>query len=163
MSEDGKQCVCYFDVFPTLHELSKFSAGRFTPGGAVLAVNASGKEFGQLMQGWKDVKVTNTLFAILRHNLPTNKTAAHIHMVEDFHPQKPDPHRIRITVRVSKISVEYDIGTPTSDLSTAKTIINSTLSTQGDWWAGFDLINLYLNTNLKDYENLRVHTSQIPE
>ena len=44
MSEDGKKCVCYSDVFPTLHELSKFSAGRFTPGGAVLAVNASGKE-----------------------------------------------------------------------------------------------------------------------
>ena len=30
--------------FPTLHELSEFSAGRFVPGGAVLAVNVSGKE-----------------------------------------------------------------------------------------------------------------------
>ena len=25
------------------------------------------------------------------------------------------------------------------------------------------MMNMYLNTNLKDYENLRVHTSQIPE
>ena len=24
-------------------------------------------------------------------------------------------------------------------------------------------MNMYLNTDLKDYENLRVHTSQIPE
>ena len=44
VSMDGKQCVRSFDVFPTLHEVSKFSAGRFAPGGAVLAVNTSGEE-----------------------------------------------------------------------------------------------------------------------
>ena len=43
-SVDGKQCVCSFDVFPTLHESSEFSAGRFAPGGAVLATDASGEE-----------------------------------------------------------------------------------------------------------------------
>ena len=84
-------------------------------------------------------------------------------MVADFRPQKPDPHRIHITVGGSKISVDYDIGTPTADLSTTKILINSTLSTWGAWWAGFDLMNMYLNTDLNDYENLRVHTSQIPE
>ena len=111
------------------------------------------------MQGWKDVKGTNTLFAIHRHNVPTNKTADHIRMVANFRPQKPDSHRIRITVGGSKISVNYNIGTLTSDLSTAKILINSTLSTWGARWAGFDLMNMYLNKNLKDYENLRVHTS----
>ena len=84
-------------------------------------------------------------------------------MAAEFCPQKPDPHRIRITVGGSKISVDYDIGTPPADLSTAKILINSTLSTWGAWWAGFDLINMYLNTNLKYYENLQVHTSKIPE
>ena len=115
------------------------------------------------MQGWKNVKGTNTLLAINRRNVPSNKTAAHIRMVADFRPQNPDPHRIQITVRGSKISVNYDIGTPTTDLSTTKLLINSTLSTRGERWSGFDLMNMYLNTNLKDYENLRVHTSQIPE
>ena len=43
-SMDGEQCVCSFEVFPTLHEPSKFFAGRLAPGGAVLAVNASGEE-----------------------------------------------------------------------------------------------------------------------
>ena len=94
------------------------------------------------MEGWKDIKGTNTLFAIHRHNVPTNKTAAHICMVADFLPQKPDPHQIRITVEGSKISVDYDIGTPTADLSTYKILINSTLSTRGAWWAGFDLMNM---------------------
>ena len=84
-------------------------------------------------------------------------------MVEEFRLQKPDPHRIRITVGGSKISVDYDIGTPTANLSTAKILINSMLSTRGSRWAGFDLMNMYLNTNLKDDENLRVHMSQIPE
>ena len=42
---DCEQCVCSFDVFPTLHESSELSAGRFSPDGAVLAVNASGEEF----------------------------------------------------------------------------------------------------------------------
>ena len=44
VSVDGEHCVRSFDVFPTLHESSEFSAGRFVPGGAVLAANASGKE-----------------------------------------------------------------------------------------------------------------------
>ena len=43
-SVDGKQCLSSFNVFPTLHESFEFSAGCFTPGGDVLAVNASGEE-----------------------------------------------------------------------------------------------------------------------
>ena len=43
-SMDGKQCVCSFDFLPTLHESSKFFAGRLAPGGAILAVDASGEE-----------------------------------------------------------------------------------------------------------------------
>ena len=44
VSADGKQCVRSFDVFPALHQSSELSAGLFVPGGAVLAVNASGEE-----------------------------------------------------------------------------------------------------------------------
>ena len=40
----GEQCVCSFDVFPTLNESSEFFAGCFAPGLAVLDVNACGKE-----------------------------------------------------------------------------------------------------------------------
>ena len=41
---DDKQCVCSFDVFPNFPESSELFAGCFAPGGAVLAVNASGEE-----------------------------------------------------------------------------------------------------------------------
>ena len=47
----------------------------------------------------------NTLFAIHRHNVPANNAIAHIRMIADFRSQKPDPHRICITVGGSKISV----------------------------------------------------------
>ena len=90
---------------------------------------ATCKEFGQFLQGWKNVKGTNALFAIHRRTIPSNKTAPHIRMVADFQPQKPNPHQIRITVGGSKILVDYDIVTPTADLYTAKILINSTLST----------------------------------
>ena len=43
-SVDCKQCVCSFDVLPTLNESSKFFAGRLAPGGAILAVDTSGEE-----------------------------------------------------------------------------------------------------------------------
>ena len=43
-SVDGEQFVFSFDVLPTLHELYEFFAGRLAPGGAVLAVDASGEE-----------------------------------------------------------------------------------------------------------------------
>ena len=44
VSGDGKQCVCSFEVLQTLYESSKLFAGRLAPGGAILAVDASGEE-----------------------------------------------------------------------------------------------------------------------
>ena len=51
---------------------------------------ATCREFGRLMQGSKNVEGTNTLFAIHRRNVPTNKTTAHIRIVAEFRPQKPE-------------------------------------------------------------------------
>ena len=44
VSVDGEQCIRSCNIFPTLHESSEFSVVRFMPGGAVLAVDASGEE-----------------------------------------------------------------------------------------------------------------------
>ena len=78
------------------------------------------------------------MFVIHRHNVPAHKTAAHVRMVADFRPQKSDPHRIRITIGGSKITVEYDVSTLTADLSTTKILINSTFSTPNAKWTEFD-------------------------
>jgi len=103
-------------------------------------------EFERLMQGYKDkVKGTKTLVPIHRHNIPMDKVAAHIRIVADVRPQKPDPHRIQITVGGSSIVVNYNVGTPTADLATGKILINSTLSTPGARWTVFDLMNMHCN------------------
>ena len=104
--------------------------------------DATCREFGRLMQGYMDAKGTNTMFVIHRHDIPAHKTAAHVRMVADFRPQKPDPHWIRITIGGSNITVEYDVSTPTADLSTSKILINSTLSTPNAKWAGYDLMTM---------------------
>ena len=78
-------------------------------------------------------------------------------MVSDIRPHKPDPLRVRITVGGGNIKLDYNVGTPTVDLSTEKIIINITLSTPGEKWCGFDLFNMYLNTDLTKNEYLRIH------
>ena len=59
-SVDVEQFFHSFDIFPTLHESSEFSAGCFTPGGAVLAVDVSGEEVADTCfcaSGWVDDRV----------------------------------------------------------------------------------------------------------
>ena len=84
-------------------------------------------------------------------------------MVSDIIPHKPDPLRVCITVRGGNIELHYDVVTPTTDLSTAKILIKSTLSTPGAKWCGFDLVNMYLNTYLTTNEYLEIHISRIPQ
>ena len=84
-------------------------------------------------------------------------------MVDDIRPHKHDPLCVRITVGGGNIELDYDVGTPTADLYTAKILINSTLSTPGGKLCGFDLVNMYLNTYLTTNEYLRIHISRIPQ
>ena len=128
--------------------ISNLLSGRAEGQDGPTCIEATCREFGRLMQGNREFKGTNTMFVIQRRNVPAHKTAAHVRMFADLRPQKPDLHWIRIMIGGSKITVEYDVGTPTADLSTAKILINSTLSTPNKKWAGFDLMNMYLNTEL---------------
>jgi hypothetical protein len=52
---------------------------------------------------------------------------------------------------------------PTADLTTAKLLINSTISRPGAIFLGVDLANFYLNTLLPDYKYMRLHLDIIPE
>jgi len=58
-------------------------------------------ELGQLAQGYKDTKSTNTT-KFLTHDeichIPSNRNVTYARIVVDYHPQKKDPNRVRITV-----------------------------------------------------------------
>ena len=63
--------------------------------------------------------------------MTANRVAAYIRMVADIRPHKPDPLRVRITVGGGNIELNYDVGTPTADLSISEILINITLSNPG--------------------------------
>ena len=84
-------------------------------------------------------------------------------MVADIKLHKSEPHHVRITIGGDNIELDYDVGTPNAYLSTAKILINITLSTPGAKWCGFDLVNMYLNKYLTTNEYLQIHISRIPQ
>jgi hypothetical protein len=53
--------------------------------------------------------------------------------------------------------------TPTADLTTAKVLINSTISTPGAKFLGINLADFYLNTPMPNPECMHLHLNIIPK
>ena len=64
---------------------------------------------------------------------------------------------------VNKIEYLDDVRAPTSDLTTAKCFINSTLSTPKAICLVADIHDFYLNTTMKRFEYTRMKLDMIPE
>ena len=132
--------------------------------------NGLGKEFGNMAQG-DDRTGTPGMDAIhvLDHEqirrIPKGKTVTYARLVVDFRPQKKDPNRVRMTAGGNLIKYAGDITTRTADLTTAKIVWNSVLSTAGAKYACFDISNMYLHTPLapEDYEYMRIPLKLLPE
>ena len=65
-------------------------------------------------------------------------------IVLGYQPQKTKPNRTRLTVGGNLINFPGNTSTPTSDLTTANLVINSTISTPGDQYMCGDVKNFYL-------------------
>jgi hypothetical protein len=90
-------------VHPTTGEtISSYKRLMHDPDTLEVWQTAFGKDFGGMAQGDNKTgqKGTNSIF-VMTHDeiraLPKNQTVTYAHVVVDFHPQKADPHRIRIT------------------------------------------------------------------
>ena len=68
-----------------------------------------------------------------------DKTAAYLRVVAAEKPNKAEKRRIRCTVGGDKIHYDGPIGTPTTNLTTIKCLLNSVVSTPG---AKFMAINI---------------------
>ena len=84
-------------------------------------------------------------------------------MVPDYRPQKEDPYRIQITAGGNLIKTTMELTTRTADLTTAKIMWNSTISTPGARYACLDIKNFYLGTPMKDYEYMRMPLKMFPD
>ncbi len=77
-------------------------------------------------------------------------------------PQKKEKERTRLTVVGTYIDYPWDKAVPTSDLTTAKLLFNSVISTPGATFHGGDLKNFYLNTPMDRPEYMRLKFDLIP-
>jgi hypothetical protein len=123
------------------------------------------KELGRLAQGWDGNAGTDTIFFMSHNeikNIPKDRTVTYARIVVDYRPQKDDPNRVRITVGGNLINYPGELTTRTADLTTAKILWNSTISTPGARFACADIENMYLQTPMSRYEYMRIKADLVP-
>jgi hypothetical protein len=129
---------------------------------------AFGKEFGNLAQGDKhtDMQGTNSIF-ILSHeeikHIPSDRVVTYTNIVVNYRPQKSDPNRVRITAGGNLIDYPGELTTRAADLSTAKILWNSVLSTTDAEFMGLDIGSFYLETPLARCEYMKFPLALFPE
>jgi hypothetical protein len=69
---------------------------------------------------------------------------------------------VRYTVSGNLIEYSGNVSTSTADITTAKVVIKSVLSTPAATSSCFDISNFYLNTPMKHYEYMRIPVWAIP-
>jgi len=119
-------------------------------------------EFGRLAQGNSRVEGTNTIFFIHRHEMPQDRKATYANFVCDIRPEKEETHRVRLTVGGNLINYPDNVSTDTTDLTTAKILFNSILSTPKARFLGIDIKNFYLNNDMHRCEYMKISTEYIP-
>ena len=122
-------------------------------------------ELGRLAQGIRDIKGTNTIFFILKSEIPKDrlKDINYGRIVVAYKPHKADPNRSRLTVGGDRITCLYDVRTPTSDLLTIKMLWNSVLSTPGAKCLTLDISYCYIGTTIDRPEYTRIPLKTIPQ
>ena len=97
------------------------------------------------------------------NKIPPNETVTYGRIVCTYRPQKTEKERTRLTVGGNLIVCDFDVSSPTSDLTTAKILFNSVISTPGARFLTLDLKNFYLNTPLPTARYMRIKLDIIPD
>jgi hypothetical protein len=96
---------------------------------------------------------TNTIQFIPTNAMPKGRNVTYgTIIVCTIRPQKAEPHRSRLVVGGDKVEYPGHVSTPTAKITTAKCLINSTISTPGARFAVTDLKDFYLGTPMACYE-----------
>ena len=120
-------------------------------------------ELGRLAQGIRDIPGTNTINFIPFSEVPEGEAVTYGRIVCTYRPQKDEKNRTRLTVGGNLLVALYDVSTPTADLTTAKLLFNSVISTPKARFVTFDLKNFYLETPLPKPRYMRMKLDIIPE
>ena len=103
------------------------------------------------------------MFFIHYHEKPKDRKATYANFVVDIRPEKEETHRVRLTVGGNLIEYPGNVSTETADLTTAKILFNSIISTPNERFLGLDIKNFYLNNDMERYEYMKITVELIPE
>eukprot|EP00804_Cyclotella_cryptica_P009708 CCRYP_011254-RA/>CCRYP_011254-RA protein AED:0.28 eAED:0.25 QI:0/-1/0/1/-1/1/1/0/682 len=119
----------------------------------------------RLTDGIRDIPGTKTMQYIRKSDNPKDrlKSVAYSKIIVVKRPQKKEKERTRLTVVGTYIDYPGNTAVPTSDLTTAKLLFNSVISTDGATFHGGDLKNFYLNTPMDQPEYMRLKYDLIPQ
>jgi hypothetical protein len=106
---------------------------------------------------------TQTMRFISHKDIPTTAKVTYLSIVAAHRPEKEKKHRIRYTVGSNLIEYAGDVSTKTADLTTAKLIFNSVISTINARFMTLDLKDFYLGTPMSTPEYMRIPLHVIPE
>jgi hypothetical protein len=127
-------------------------------------IHATALEIGRLAQGYgTHVEGTNTLFFISHLCLPKGRIPTYLRIVAEEKPNKTNPQRVRFTAGGDRVSYPGPTSTPTADLTTAKLLFNSVISTCDARFGTFDIKNFYLNNPMARYEYMWIPLKCIPQ
>jgi hypothetical protein len=140
----------------TYHQLLRGPNGPLWTQGAA-------NEIGRLAQGFLPTmtKGTDTIHFIHSTELSAGRKPTYLRVVAEFKPNKEEKHCIRFTCGGDKIHYPGKVSTETADLTTAKLLFNSVISTPGATFAAFD-INFYLNNPMDTFEYMWIPVRDIP-
>ena len=125
---------------------------------------AAANEFGRLAQGVGGrIEGSNTIFFIPRQAVPKGKVVTYGRFVVDIRPNKPETHRVHLTMGGNLIRYPGDVSTCSADLTTSKCLWNSTISTEGAKYMCLDVKNFYLGTPMDSFEYMRIPLKLIPQ
>ena len=120
-------------------------------------------ELGRLAQGVGNrYPGTNTIFFIHHHQMPKDRKATYGRIVVDLKPHKEEQERTRLTVGGNLIDFPGDVSAKVADLTTAKVLFNSVVSTPKAKFMGIDVKNFYLGTPMERYEYMFLPIEIIP-
>eukprot|EP00957_Ditylum_brightwellii_P128444 9796265-Ditylum_brightwellii.AAC.1 len=117
-------------------------------------VNGVGKH---ILQG------TDAIKFIPLSQLPTTKTVTYGCIVCDICPPKEEIHCTHLMCGSDIIQYNGTVTTTTADITNAKILFNSVISTSGAKYLGLDIKDFYLNTNLDSLEFMHLPIALIPQ
>ena len=120
---------------------------------------------GRLAQGNNNVKGANAMFFLPFEEIPINrkKDITYARIVVNYRPQKTEKERTCITVGGNLINYPDNVSTKTAEITTAKIMFNSVISTKKVRFGVMDIGNVYLGTLMKRYEYMSLNIRGIPD